>query len=82
MITGVAIQIDELWHVMPKPYRHHDIIRRLADAGMPTPISGKQGFIDSELGFVGRQCAAKLALESGQVEGLIAPPNLFSEDLW
>ncbi len=67
---------------LPPPARHHDIIRLLADRGDPTPIMGEQGFMLSDGTFAWRTRAAGFALQSGQIDALKWPPNLYSEDLW
>lgn len=82
MIVAAAIRINGNVYGLPAPARHHDIIRYLADGRIEPPIRGEQGFIDDGAGFVGRKEAAVIALEEGQVKQLIAPPNLFSEDVW
>lgn len=50
--------------------------------GLSKPITGDTGFVN-ELGeFVDRLTAARIALESGQIEKLNWPPELYSEDLY
>lgn len=82
MIVAVAIRTEQDTYELPRPARHHDLLHRLADMGHVTPVTGEQGFIDDQHGFVGRERAAQIALEQGQVKSLHAPPSLFSEDLW
>ena len=85
MIVGVAIRGEDFEVYLPKPARHHDVIRALAKTGMKTPIKGEQGFIDDELGFVGRLVAGQIAQEAGQLldEGKrLSRFGLFSEDVW
>ncbi len=86
MIIAVAIRLtDHILpeeHSLPAPARHNDLIHRMAAGGVPTPITGEQGFVDNKRGFVDRVEAAVIALAEGQVEKLHAPPSLFSEDLW
>lgn len=72
---------------VPRPGRHHDIIRAAADAGIPTPITGTQGFIDNDGVFMNRKEAMLVALEAKQPiirEDAHNYPggSLFSEDLW
>jgi hypothetical protein len=51
--------------------------------GLPTPIRGEQGFIDSDKGFVRRALARDIAVhEAKQVDKTTHPTQLFSEDLW
>lgn len=82
MIIAVAIRTEQDTYELPRPARHHDLIHKLAEMGHTTPITGEQGFIDDQVGFVDRELAARIALWEGQIEKLHAPPNLFSEDLW
>ena len=83
MILAVAIRQAGVVYTLPRPARHHDVIRLMAERyGLPTPVAGEQGFLDSELGFLDRGQAASRALDSGQVAALRCPPELFSEDLW
>jgi len=82
MIIAVAIRTEQDTYELPPPNRHHDLLHMLAGMGHTTPITGEQGFIDDQFGFVGRITAAQIALAQGQVSYLHAPPNLFSEDLW
>jgi len=82
MIVAAAIKIDGRVYGLPAPARHHDIIRRLARDGMPTPISGEQGFIDDQLGFLGRTQALHRAKDEHQTGNTAHESLLFSEDLW
>lgn len=82
MIIAVAIRTEQDIYELPRPARHHNIIRELAGRGHSIPIIGEQGFIDDQRGFVTREEAAQIALDQGQIGRLHAPPNLFSEDLW
>lgn len=45
-------------------------------------VRGIQGFLTEDGSFIRRKPAAILALQTGQVKTLDAPPSLFSEDLW
>ena len=81
-IKAAAILLDNVIISLDPPARHHNIIYKLAAEGFPTPIKGIQGFITDEGDFVDRREAANIALAVGQCEKLMAPPNLFSEDLW
>ena len=83
VITQVAIKDHNgMIYALDKPNRHHDIIRVMAKAGVKTPITGEQGFIDPNGRFVNRIEAAAIAIENKQIKELDSPPNLFSEDLW
>lgn len=78
LIRCAAIRKGELVFSMPKPARHHDIIKVMVDAGVPAPIGltqgFEQGFLTATAGFNDRQRAAVLV---GKTEG-----PLYSEDLW
>ena len=82
MIIAVAIRTDQDTYELPRPARHHNVIRELAARGHTIPINGDQGFIDDQAGFVTRIEAAQIALDQGQITALRWPPELFSEDLW
>ena len=82
MIIAVAIRTEQDTYELPRPARHHDLIHELVEWGHVIPITGEQGFIDDQQGFVTREEAAQIALAQGQVKSLHAPPSLFSEDLW
>lgn len=71
---------DGTVYSLPAPKRHAHVIWHMADLGIKTPITGKQGFVTSEGGFVGREEAAMIALHAGQIDG--HRRELFSEDLW
>lgn len=72
-----------IW-ILPPPARHHDVIREMVTCGVGKPAisAAEQGFLLEDGTFVDRKTAAEFAVDSGQVENLIAPPSLFSEDLW
>lgn len=83
MIKYVAIKQDDTIYCLPKPFRHHDVIRTMVDVcKLPKPVTGEQGFMTNDGDFVDRKEALEIAFSCGQVEEPIAPPNLFSEDLW
>jgi hypothetical protein len=63
----------------PPPARHANLLAAIP--GERVPPAG-QGFLTSEGTFVDRVRAAIIAQRAGQVTTLIAPPNLYSEDLW
>ena len=82
MIIAVAIRTEQDTYELARPARHHDLLHELTERGHATPITGEQGFIDDQWGFVIREEAAQIALDQQQVAKLLAPPSLFSEDLW
>lgn len=65
-------------------HRHHCAIRTASE--MPAfkgmDVDKDQGFVTSAGRYVNREEAARIAIESGQIERLYWPPNLYSEDLW
>ena len=73
---------DGTVYSVPRPGRHHDVIRLMVEKGRPTPISGEQGFVLSDGRFARRKPAARIAITAGQIEKLKWPPLLYSEDLW
>jgi len=75
VILGPAIMRGGLVYSMPRPYRHHDVIERMAKAGVATPIGhgeDLQGFMTT-FGFKDRALAARIIEHKGL---------LTSEDLW
>lgn len=95
MIKQAAIMRDgEIW-TLPRPARHHHIVWAMndVDRGNKPPLAkdkdpllharGIQGFITDEGDFLDRVTAAIHAKRFAQLkQELIAPPNLYSEDLW
>lgn len=83
MIIAAAIKQDGKLFALPAPARHHDVIHYMVNhLRLPPPITGEQGFIDHERGFLSRAEAAERALLIGQVQQIASEPRLFSEDLW
>jgi hypothetical protein len=91
MIVAAAIRIGKLVCSVPRPGRHHDVIRACAKSGMPTPIGvmpgleDEQGFIDHEGNFLSRKQAALHVVKCGQPlrsSHINHRLGLFSEDLW
>lgn len=68
-------------YTLPRPARHKDVLHQyFKDEYVPRE---DQGFIDSDLGFVDRKQALKLAKEQGLIiDGKWEWIGLFSEDLW
>lgn len=81
-IVAAAIKQDGMVCFVPRPGRHHDVIRRMAAAGIPTPIVGEQGFVTDDGLFVNRKHALAIAQEAEQIIRKGAGSELFSEDLW
>jgi len=59
--------------------RHHEILRAIADSTQDWPILSEQGFVAEDGRFVGREEAAQLAFEAGQIPE--PKKMLFSEDI-
>ena len=83
-IVGVAIEYGLAVYTLPKPNRHHDVIRSI-----PGGINGphKEGFIDEDGVFLNRKKAMARAEETGQLnrrpgKEFYQGPELYSEDLW
>lgn len=83
MIIAVAIIIGGKVESLPKPNRHHDIIRKFPN---DKHEHGDQGFIDDNRGFVSRGVALAIVQDEKQplITGKFMAPGhgLFSEDLW
>lgn len=85
-IVGVAIEVTPgRVFTLPRPYRHHHVIRVAADLGEKTPIIGEQGFVTSTGRFVDRKEAGRIADANGQANRTVGSHeggDLYSEDLW
>ena len=84
MIIAAAVIIDGEVRALPAPARHHHILHKYP---LPDHKHGEQGFIDDQLGFLGRGQAFWRAKDEGQLEGRKKSGNpngteLYSEDLW
>lgn len=84
MITGVAIKKDGVVYSLPKPNRHHDVIKMMTEEYKLTPPnSGEQGFIDNFGDFYLRKPAKLIAILNNQLLTTARDNDmLFSEDLW
>lgn len=88
-ITHVAIRVDGVVWSLPKPFRHHNIVRLVCDLTGATHVDcsetrGDQGFLDANGVYLDRVTALARALALKQVkdENDIRAGMLFSEDLW
>ena len=83
IVDRAAVVLDgEVWH-LPRPARHHHILRALDNVLPGRAIEAhEQGFVTSHGRYIGREEAAQIAMVTGQVSKLMAPPDLYSEDLW
>ena len=82
---------DGIIWTLPRPARHHHIVwvmnkigETLSDDHPVMIYRREQGFIDDKGTFFNRIDAAVIAKECKQLLNgkLLAPPRLFSEDLW
>jgi len=83
-ITGVAVMYAGRMYQLPKPNRHHDVIRSI-----PGGVKGPdlQGFVDEFGTFLTRKAVMVRAIKTGQLKRRPGKehyqgPELFSEDLW
>ncbi len=84
-ITRVAARVgmgdQTLTLSAERPVRHHDLLKQIDSYGLDAN-DAVQGFMTDDDRFVEREEAARIAIASGQVTSLLAPPDLYSEDLW
>jgi hypothetical protein len=84
-IESVAIVYQDEMHVLPRPNRHHNVIREIAKKnGIGIHGGDIQGFMTNKGRFVNRVEGLEIALAANQV---LDPTNiragrLYSEDLW
>ena len=80
-ITHVAIVQDDVTYSLPKPNRHHNVIRMMmGEHGCRG--DAEQGFLLEDGTFVRRKPAGRIAIKTGQIEKLNWGNQLYSEDLW
>ena len=67
-----------------RPARHGDLSKTLLKRGLKEEAAaGEQGFLTTLPRFVNKMDAAKIALASGQIQGLSKPEEgLRCEDVW
>jgi hypothetical protein len=84
MITHVAIFYKGKVYSLPKPCRHHDVIRLISrETGEQSLAQNEQGFLDDKGRFLRRKPALIHAQECGQIlPGAGKFPQLYSEDVW
>ncbi len=87
-IVGVAIKnAGKVWS-LPKPNRHHNVIRHIVEVtGNGIKCSDVHGFITDDGVFLNRCEAMVLARVNGQLNRrpgaqFYQGPDLYSEDLW
>jgi hypothetical protein len=93
-ILRAAIRHEGKCYSIAPPYRHHDILRMMAEIGIVGSSPDGQGFITSEYKWVDRKQAWKIAVRAGQLKQKILDDGmvitlrnsaigiLYSEDLW
>jgi hypothetical protein len=83
-ITHVAIKFLGEVYSLPRPNRHHDVIRKIVfDDKVAESVDGdEQGFLDEDGRFLTRHRALRLAQVNGQYDGEGRLGMLFSEDIW
>jgi len=85
MITHVAIRFQGTTYSLPKPNRHHDVIRRIIEVTGVDRVDTQeddQGFLDEKGQYYRRSQALMHAMLNDQVRSQIRLGMLFSEDLW
>lgn len=83
-ISVAAIRFAGVIYALPRPGRHHNILRLMKALGVP-PLRGKeeQGFLTSEGKFVDRKEGKLIAVARGQlIPRASKTSNLFSECMW
>ncbi len=81
MITHVAIIFQGKLYSLPRPNRHHHVIRMIWEqTGQPVD-NDEQGFLDEYGNFLNRKQALIHAVSCGQFLGRNFE-LLFSEDIW
>jgi hypothetical protein len=84
-IAAAAIRFNETVLSLPAPARHHHCIRAATHVGYEDwRPEHEQGFVTSTGRFVGREEAARIAMNAGQLldRARMHPVGLFSEDVW
>lgn len=89
MITHVAIRFQGKLYSLPKPNRHHDVIRLIAKETGEKYIDAHgddQGFLNDMGVYFERRFALNVARKAGQLN-VVRPKThpqhlLFSEDIW
>lgn len=82
-IETAAILFKGIIFTLPRPARHHDVMRLVWETyGDEVIGSETQGFVTSTGRFVRREPAVRIAKKARQIEAPKFPPKLYSEDLW
>ncbi len=84
-IVGAAIWYEDVICSMRPPARHHNIIRKMSDLGLPEEAwrLQNQGFITNTGEFVDRYQACRIARAANQLIREPTPKDMLtSEDVW
>jgi len=85
-IRCAAIRFNGRVWALPRPKRHHDIMRFAVDNTQGAQICAvagdDQGFLTTKGRYVTRQEAGQIAIASGEAKTLKFGDQLYSEDLW
>ena len=82
-IARAAIFYNGVIYSVPRPGRHHTVIRMMDADGFPTEAMKNQGFVTNTGRFVDRYEGARIARAAGQIVREPTPPDMLtSEDVW
>lgn len=82
-IERVAIVHNGIIYSLPRPFRHHDVMKVIWLESGSSKIDGEQGFVTSDGRFVTREEARVIAEEAGQLLDCARDSDiLLSEELW
>ena len=82
MIVGVAIKFKGKLYTLPRPNRHHNVIKMIVEETHGPVHENEQGFVTDVGRFLTREEAVRYAIASGQLPTIFRRERLFSEDLW
>ncbi len=84
MIKGVVIKHKDLVIALPKPNRHHDVIKYMVEVlGIEPPVgSDGQGFYLDDGTYLNRKEAMKYETKEKLLITTNIRSQLYSEDLW
>lgn len=82
-IEKAAIRFEGTVYTVPRPGRHHNVIREMARQGFGPEAMHDQGFVTNTARFVNRREACRIATEADQIiKKTGGDDDLFSEDVW
>jgi hypothetical protein len=87
-VEAAAIRLGEAVFSLPRPNRHHNVMWWLHTLGISAGLMHDSGFVLSDGTYADRKRAMEVAKAAGQLIQRpgqtvpIAPPDLYSEDLW